>query len=340
MFRDYAKRIISGEHLLSDDAYKVAEQLLNNDVDAVEAAVFLIALRTRKESEDEIIGFVNGLKDRSIKLETDFELLDTCGTGGDGLNTFNISTAAALVTASCGVSVAKHGNRAISSACGSADVLEALGVKIDLTPDDSKRLLDKTGITFLFAPYYHPLLKKLAPLRKHIGVPTIFNFLGPLLNPFQLTYQVLGVSDVNLQETMAKALQKLGRKRSMVIHACNGMDEISPTGLTRVYECHGNKLKFYHIDPQKFKINSIQLKDIKGTNAKQNASIIYKLLSGEKGPCLDVVLLNAAASLMIANKAKSMTEAILIAQEAIDSGKALSTLRSVISYSRDQVVIC
>lgn len=340
MIREYIKNILNGEYLLKEDAYNAINQLLDDKVDEIQATVFLTALRIRKESEEEIIGFVKGLQEHCVNINTEFELLDTCGTGGDGLNTFNISTAAALVAASCGIYVAKHGNRAMSSACGSADVLEALGVKIELTPEESKRLLEKTGITFLFAPHYHPLMKKVATLRRRIGIPTIFNFLGPLINPFQLSYQVIGVSDVNLQETMANALQQLGRKRSMVIHACNGMDEISPIGLTRVFEINQSNINYYHINPYDFNISPFSLVQIKGSDAKQNARIVYKVLSGEKGPCLDVVLLNAAASIMVANKAKDMQEAFEIAKDAIESGKALKILRDMISYSKDRVVTC
>ncbi|MDD2620681.1 MAG: anthranilate phosphoribosyltransferase, partial [Syntrophomonadaceae bacterium] len=268
------------------------------------------------------------------------ELMDIVGTGGDGLGTFNISTAAALVVASCGVPVAKHGNRAVTGSVGSADMLEALGVNIQLRPDEARRLLDNAGITFLFAPNFHPILKQVGPLRRSIGIATIFNFLGPLLNPYPLAFQVLGIADASLQEAVAGSLNDQGRKRALVVCAANGMDEISPSCKTRVHDVGIAGDKIYDIDPAELGFAHYQLDSIKGGNAQTNAMIIHGVLAGETGPYRDTVLLNAGAALMAAGRGKDIAEGIQLAAEAIDSGKAHNTLQAMISCSRDGVLGC
>ncbi len=340
MFENYLKKVVGGESLNIEEAYSAAKMLLHDNILEVKAAAFVSAMRTRKEKAEEIGGFVQALYEEAITIDTDLELIDTCGTGGDGLSTFNISTAAALVVASCGVPVAKHGNRAATSKVGSADVLEALGVNIQLSPDEARHLLDKVGITFLFAPNYHPILKQVGKLRRQIGVATIFNFLGPLLNPFKLSYQVVGIADPTLQEALAETLLHLGRKRSMVVYAENGMDEISPICGTRVYDIKTEGLSIYDIDPLQLGITPFSLDSIKGGEIQTNAGIIQQVLEGKTGPYRDTVVLNAAAALMTAGRVKDMEEGMEMACEAIDSGKAKATLLNLISYSRDKVLKC
>ncbi|MGE5421805.1 MAG: anthranilate phosphoribosyltransferase [Ignavibacteriales bacterium] len=340
MFETYLKQVVGGEALTSDQAYNAANMLLQDDISEVKAAAFLAALRTRRENEEELFGFVKALQEHAITIDTDLEVIDTCGTGGDGQGTFNISTAAALVVASCGVPVAKHGNRAVTSQVGSADVLESLGVKVDLKPDEAKRLLEKVGITFLFAPYYHPIMKQVGPLRRGMGVPTVFNFLGPLINPCRLTYQVMGVADGNIQETVARTMSKIGRKRAMVVHGHNGMDEISSAGLTRVYEVFGQDLVKYDMDPRQLGIVAPDRSNIQGADAATNARIIVRILDGELGSCRDVVVLNAAAALMTAGRVGTMQEGVMAAKEALSSGRTKATLKALVQYSRDGVMSC
>ena len=340
MFDMYLKQVVNGEHLSSEDAYCAANMLLHDDISEIKAAAFLTALRTRRENENELLGFIHALKEQSIKMECDRELLDTCGTGGDGHRTFNISTATAIVLAACGVSVAKHGNRGASGPVGSSDVLEALGVRVELKPDEAQRLLDKTGFTFLFAPYYHPVLRKMTPVRKGLGIPTLFNFLGPLLNPYQLSYQLLGVSDKGIQETMAQTLKGLGRKHALVVRGDNGMDEISPEGLTLAYEVRYDDIDCYRIDPEELGMVSRPVNQIQGGDIATNAAMILQVLKGEPGPCREVVLLNAGYALVLAGKADNAREGMALAAESIDSGRALKTLRNLVSCSRDGVLVC
>jgi anthranilate phosphoribosyltransferase len=264
MFDDYLKTVVSGDYLSAEEAYTTARMLLHDNVSDVKAAAFLSALRTRKESVDELSGFVQAIYEQAVTIDSDQELLDTCGTGGDGLGTFNISTGAALVAASCGVRVAKHGNRAVTGKVGSADVLEGLGVNIQLSPDQARDMLDKVGITFLFAPFYHPILKQVGRLRRDMGVATIFNFLGPLLNPCPLSYQIMGIADSGLQEAIAQTMIKLGRKRALVIHAENGMDEVSPFCKTTVCKVEGQELSAEEIHPSALGIKPCSMQTIRG----------------------------------------------------------------------------
>ncbi len=337
MFDRYLKQVTQGESLNSTEAYEAAKMLLHDGIAPVKAAAFLGAMRTRKEKPSELKGFVEAIYEEAITLESSAALLDTCGTGGDCMGTFNISTAAALVVAACDVPVAKHGNVAATSSVGSADVLEALGVNIRMQPDHARSLLDKINITFLFAPLYHPILKEMGPLRREMGVPTIFNFLGPMLNPFQLSYQVMGVSDAALQDAIADTLTGLGRKKAMVVHAENGMDEISPFGSTRVSSFEGQQIVSFDIEPSCYGIEGFELADIKGGDRYYNASIIVNILDGHKGPHRETVLLNSALALMSAEKTDSMETALLMSAEAIDSGRARHTLNQMITYSQEGI---
>lgn len=339
MFDRYLKTVVGGEPLNQAEAYETARMLLHDNIPDVKAAAFLTAMRTRKERAAELSGFVQALYEEAITLDSDSELLDTCGTGGDGLGTFNISTTAAIVAASCGVSVAKHGNRAVTGSVGSADVLEALGVNIELTPDEARSMLDKVGITFLFAPYYHPIMKAVGPLRRLLGVTTIFNFLGPLINPCRLSYQVMGIFDPHLQEAIGTTLTGLGRKRALVVYGDNGMDEINPAGLTDIYDASPQGSQHYRLDPVELGLELYPLEAIKGGDRETNARILEGVLSGQTGPYRQAVLLNAAAALMAAGKVQGIGDGLIMAAEAIDSGRSILTLRNMISYSRDKVLV-
>lgn len=340
MFDQYLKRVVNGKELDADEAYASAKILLQGEVNAARAASFLTAMRIRKESSGELNGFVQALLEEAVRFDADMELIDTCGTGGDGLGTFNISTAAALVIAGCGIPVAKHGNKAVTGKVGSADVLEGLGVNIRMTPDEARALLDKAGITFLFAPLYHPILAKVGALRRDMGVPTIFNFLGPILNPFPLTYQVMGVADASLQEAVAETLGSLGRKRALVVHAENGMDEISPGCKTRVYDIENGELKIYEMEPEEYGMSPVSLNEIQGGSLEISVRIVSDVLAGKPGPHRDAVLLNAAAAVMTAGRAATISEGLQAAAESIDSGRAREVLQKMIRFSRDGALAC
>ncbi len=340
MFNQYLKSVVGGEYLNIEEAYSSAKMLLHDNIPVVQAAAFLSALRTRKEGSLELGGFVQAIYEEAVKIDVDMELLDTCGTGGDGLGTFNISTLAALVAAAAGIPVAKHGNKAMTSKVGSADILEALGVNIMLSPDQARMLLEKVGMTFLFAPHYHPILKEVGPLRREMGVATIFNFLGPLLNPCDLSYQVMGIADDSMQESIAITMSELRRKRALVIHAENGMDEVSPSGKTRFYDIEAGEMKRYDIDPVDLGLEPIPLESILGGDINLNTRIAREVLDGTTGPFRDTVVLNAAAAIMTAGKAPDMKEGMQLAEEMIDSGKAKAILLKMIQYSRDGVTAC
>lgn len=340
MFTKYLRNVMEGEYLTPSEAYHAAEMLLHDDISDPKKAAFLAVMRSRKETHEELKGFVQAILDKAIHIETDMEVLDTCGTGGDGLSTFNISTATALVVAACDVPVAKHGNRAVTGKVGSADVLEGMGVNIAMSPDKAKAMLDKVGITFLFAPNYHPILKQVSSLRKQIGIPTIFNFLGPIVNPINPSYQVMGISEPSLQASIATTLVDIGRKRAMVVNAENGMDEISPLGKTAVIEIDKENIKKYTIDSNSLGLRGYSLDMIKGGSLETNIKIILDVLTGKKGAPRDVVTLNSAAALLVAGKVSNLSIGIEMAEEAIDSGKAKEILANMISFSRDGVVTC
>ncbi len=340
MFEKYLKKVMGGEYLSIDEAEHSAQMLLHDQITDVKAAAFLSAMRTRKERVDELSGFVKALYEEAVTIDTGMDLIDTCGTGGDGLNTFNISTATALVVASCGIPVAKHGNSAVTGKVGSADVLEGLGVNIRLQPDQAHKLLEQVGISFFFAPHYHPVMKEVGPLRRALGVATIFNFLGPLINPCKPVYQVIGIYDSALQKTVAETLLSLGRKRALVVHGENGMDEINPVGATRVYEINNNQIESYQLQASSLGITPFSLAAIQGGELDVNVRIVREVLEGKPGPQREAVVLNTAAALMTAGKSQDMKEGMQIAAEAIDAGHAMATLKNMISFSQDGVKAC
>jgi anthranilate phosphoribosyltransferase len=322
------RRLTAGEILEREEARETMRSLMRGEASDAQIAALLTALRMRGETAQEIAGFAEGMREAATTIRPEVApLLDTCGTGGDGLSTFNISTAAAFIVAGAGVYVAKHGNRGVSSACGSADVLEALGVGIELEPEDVRACIEHLGIGFLFAPRFHPAMRYVMRARREMGIPTAFNLLGPLTNPAGAEAQVLGVSIGEKAPLMAQALAEMGVKRAMVVHGEDGMDELSTTSPTRVWEIGPGGLDTYRFEPGDMGIARADLRDLAGGDAEVNARIIRdEVLAGVNGPRRDIAALNAAAALMMAGKADSLREGMVLAERSIDSGAALHKL--------------
>lgn len=331
MIREALRKIVEGGHLTQDEAVSAMTEIMDGDATPAQVASFITALRIKGETVDEITGFVRVMREKAVKVRPKaVDLLDTCGTGGDKLNTFNISTTATFVIVGAGVTVAKHGNRAASSSCGSADVLEALGVKIDLGPDAVAACIDKAGLGFMFAPTMHPAMKHAVGPRKEIGFRTVFNILGPMTNPAGANRQVIGVFAPDLTETMANVLAALGTRRAMVFHGMAGLDEISTLGETRISELDNGKVRTYSLHPSEV---GIEVADARALCAGEgsvadNVCALMAVLEGEKGPHRDIVLLNAAAALVVAEKADDLMAGIELAAKSIDSGAAMAALEA------------
>ncbi|HZU12467.1 MAG TPA: anthranilate phosphoribosyltransferase [Chloroflexota bacterium] len=328
MARELLHRLVQGVSLDADEAAALMARMMDEELTPIQLAGIMIALRAKGETPDEVVGFARTMRARARQLDVVGDLADTCGTGGDFSGTFNISTAAAIIVAACGQPVAKHGNRAASGRCGSADVLEALGVDITLPPDGVAECVREAGIGFLFAPAFHPAMKFAAVPRRELGVRTVFNLLGPLTNPAHPTYQLLGVSSGNLLYLMAEALLKLGVRRALVVHSADGMDEISVSGPTMVREVGNGAIRSYEITPEEFGVERAPRDAVKGGDAETNAAILRAVLDGESGPARDAAVINAAAALYVAGRAPSLPAGADLAQEAIDSGRAAATLES------------
>jgi len=318
---DAIAKVVRCENLTEDEAASAFEVIMRGDATPSQIAGFMVALRMKGETVDELTGFARTARAMATPISVDGALLDTCGTGGDGLATFNISTLAGIVAAGCGARVAKHGNRAASSMCGSADVLEQLGVKIDLPPDGVARCIEGAGIGFLFAPVFHPSFRHAGPSRRELGVRTVFNVLGPLCNPAGAKYQALGVADPKMAARMADVLQRLGVERAIVFHAADGMDELSVASPSSVIEIDGRR-KEYQLDPAELGLQKAPLESMRGGGPQENARLAREVLGGAGGPRRDVVLLNAAAALRAAGLASDWRDGIGLAAEAIDSGRA------------------
>jgi anthranilate phosphoribosyltransferase len=318
------KKLSSKEILTEDEVRAVINQIMRGEATSAQIGGFLIGLRVNGETPAQILGAVKALRDNLIPVEIEdtANLIDTCGTGGDGSKTFNISTAVAIIAASGGAKVAKHGNRAVSSKSGSADVLTELGIKIDFDKDQSKKIIEENGMAFLFAPKYNGAMKNVASERKELGTRTIFNLIGPLSNPAPLTGQLMGVYDGSLIKTAGEVLLNLGLERAMVVHGDDGLDEITTTTTTNVCEVKDGKLITYKLDPEKLGFKKATLEDIKGGEAKENSEIILRVLKGEKGAPRDIVVLNSGAALYVAKITDSLEEGIKKAAELIDSGVA------------------
>jgi anthranilate phosphoribosyltransferase len=287
------------------------------------------------ERPAELVGFARTMRQEAVRFETGGRtVFDTCGTGGDQAGTFNISSAAAIVVAACGVPVAKHGNRSVSSRCGSADVLEALGVAVSASPEVASRCLADTGIAFLFAPTFHPSMKHAAPTRRDLGVRTAFNLLGPLTNPARPTRQLVGVPRPELTELLARALLMLGSERAWVVHGADGLDELSLSGHTKVSECRDGAVQTFYVHPSDFGLPKAPVETLVGGDAERNAALVREVLDGVEGPLRNVVLLNAGAALFIAGHSASVREGIAAAARSIDSGAARSTLERLVAVSQ------
>ncbi|HAN20384.1 MAG: anthranilate phosphoribosyltransferase [Clostridiales bacterium GWF2_36_10] len=321
------------QDLSYETAEAVMHEIMNGEATNVQMSAYLTALSIKGETIDEITASAVGMRKHCVKLLHDKNVLEIVGTGGDGSNTFNISTTSSIVISSGGVPVAKHGNRASSSKCGAADVLEALGVNITISPEKSAELLEKIGICFLFAQNYHIAMKYVAPIRRELGIRTIFNILGPLANPAGAKIELMGVYDEALVEPLARVLCSLGVKRAMVIYGMDKLDEISLSAPTSICEVNNGTFKSYMIEPEMFGIKRCSKDDLIGGTPKENAEITRSIFRGEKGPKRDAVVLNSAAALYIADKCSSIADGVIIAQELIDSGKAENQLNAFITES-------
>nr|WP_207754221.1 anthranilate phosphoribosyltransferase [Caldicoprobacter guelmensis] len=329
------KKIVSGEHLTQEEAALSMDYIMDGSATPSQIGAFLVALRMKGETIPEITGCALSMRLKAQKVVLDDYAIDTCGTGGDGGRTFNISTAVAIIAAAAGVKVAKHGNRAVSSKSGSADVLEALGIKIEMSPEMVVECIKRTHIGFLFAPHYHVSMKNVVGPRRELGIRTIFNILGPLTNPAGVKGQVLGVYDGRLVHSLAEVLINLGTQRAMVVHGLDGLDEITTTTRTMVSEVKEGEIIDYEIDPAEYGIPYAKPQDIAGADAEYNAELIKRILKGEKGPARDIVLLNAAAALYVGNDAESIKEGLEKAAYLIDSGAAYEKLKEFIRVSRE-----
>ena len=330
MIVDAIKQVIENKHLTMDEAEQVMDIIMSGEATPAQIASFITALRMKGETVDEISGFAKVMREKASRITPEVvDIVDTCGTGGDQLHTFNISTTAAFVVAGVGIPVAKHGNRSVSSKSGSADVLEALGIRIDLSPEEVKSCIEEIGIGFMFAPNFHGAMKHAIGPRREIGIRTVFNILGPLTNPASATAQVLGVYDPSLTEVLALVLGNLGVKHALVVHGYDGLDEISNTGESIISELKDGKVATYMITPADCGVARAAIGDLKGGSAEENAAITLDVLKGTKGPKRDVVLMNVAAALIAADKAESFIEGMAIAAESVDSGKALAKLEAL-----------
>jgi len=337
MIKEAIMKIVDKQDLSYDEAYQVVSEIMSGNTTSTQNAAFLAALSTKStkaETIEEITGCAAAMRDAATKFENDLDLLEIVGTGGDNAQSFNISTTSALVIASSGILVAKHGNRAASSMSGTADCLEALGVNINLEPDKCQQLLNEVGFCFFFAQKYHTSMKYVGPIRKELGIRTVFNILGPLTNPANPKRHLLGVYDRSLVEPVAEVLMKLGSKRGMVVYGTDKLDEISLSAPTAVCEYKNSWMKNYEITPEQFGFERCSKNDLKGGTPAENAEITRKILSGEiRGHKRNTVLLNAGASIYIGGKADSIADGVKLAGEIIDSGKALATLEKLIEVS-------
>ena len=331
-------RLLEHESLPMDTARGVMEEIMDGRATPAQIGGFLIALRLKGETEEEVAGFAAAMRSRAVHVPANGgrTLVDTCGTGGDGRHTFNISTAAAFVAAGRGVRIAKHGNRAVSGACGSADVLEALGVNIQLGPDEVARCLDEAGVGFMFAPLYHPAMRHAGPVRRELGVRTVFNLLGPLTNPAGANAQLLGVADPKAAGIIARALARLGTRHALVVHGGGGLDEISLSGPTVCYEVRAGhpEITEFTITPEEFGLAGAPVAAVQGGTATENAALLRAVLDGAPGPHRDIVLLNAAAALYVAGQAPDLATGVAQAAESIDSGAARAALARMIAVSQ------
>ena len=336
MFTILLSKLQRREDLTVDEAAGAMAEIMEGRAASSHIAALLVGLAMKGERPTEIVGLARAMRQRATKLPVDNigEVFDTCGTGGDGAETFNVSTAAALVVAACGVRVAKHGNRSVSSRCGSADVFESLGVKVDAPPEVAARCLDEAGIAFLFAPTFHPSMRHAGPTRKELGIRTAFNLLGPLTNPAGAARQLVGVPRPEFTELVARSLAMLGTVRAWVVHGADGLDELSTTGYSKVSEYRDGSVNTFYVHPAEFGLPKAARAGLRGGDASTNAEIIRSILAGDQGAPRDIVLYNAGASLLIAGQAADLREGVERAAEAIDSGRARGVLEKLARLSQ------
>ena len=336
MFRENLNKIIQRKDLNETEMSQMISEIFSGDITDAQTGAFMAALATKGETFEELAGAAKAMRRKARRIQnSSATIVDTCGTGGDGAKTFNISTTTAFVVAGCGVTVAKHGNRSVSSRCGSADLLEALGVKIDTEPELVEEAVAEIGIGFLFAPVFHGAMRFAAKARKEVGLRSIFNMLGPLTNPAAANCQLLGVYGPELTEMFANALKLLGAKRAFVVHGHDGMDEISTCAPTRVSELTGGMIRTYDITPAQFDINQADPAELTGGDPQTNADITNRILKGEKSPKRDIVLLNAAAALVAAGKAQDFKAGIRLAENSIDTGAAMGKLQVLVRFTQE-----
>lgn len=333
--KEILEKLSNGEDLTPSEAGKAMNTIMSGEASDAQIKKFLLALKNKGESIEEIAAFTKVLRAHSIKVHPEAkDMVDTCGSGGDLLDTFNISTTAAFVAAGAGVSIAKHGNRSVSSKSGSADVLEVLGVNIDLGPEQVEKCIDEVGIGFIFARKYHGAMKHVAQARKELATRTVFNILGPLISPAGVKRQIYGIYDPELTEKLARVLQETGSEHALVVHGMHGLDELSTLGETKVSELKDGAIRTYMIKPEDFGLERAVALDLKGGDPDKNAEILLSILSGEdKGPKRDIVVLNAAAAIYLSGMVQSLKEGVRIAEQSIDSNRAMETLNDLIEVS-------
>lgn len=328
-------RVAAGEDLTADDAKDVLDQIMAGAAGEVQTGAFLIALRTKGETASELAGLARSMRAHALPVNTNRDdLVDTAGTGG-GTPTFNVSTTAAFVACGAGCAVAKHGNRSSTSKCGSADLLEALGAKIELRPEAVAQLIDEIGFGFMFAPVYHSAMKYVVPVRKQLAVRTVFNFLGPLTNPAGASHQLIGVSDPDFQDTLAEALAELGTEHSMVVHGMDRLDELSATHATRVTEVRGSQIDSHEVTPEDLGLETVEPGRFSAGTPDENAETTRRVLSGGDGPDRTLTIINAAAAIYVGGKAGSMAEGVQLATQAIDNGAARDKLEAFVQRSQE-----
>jgi anthranilate phosphoribosyltransferase len=334
MIQQAIARLVDRQSLTDGEAEAVMHEIMEGHTTAAQIAAYVTSLRIKGETVDEITGSARAMRAKAMPIQpTAAIVVDTCGTGGDGAGTFNVSTTVAFVLAGAGLTVAKHGNRAVTSRCGSADVLTALGVRVDLPPQRVEECINEIGVGFLFAPIFHSAMKHAATARQEIGIRTIFNLLGPLTNPARATIQILGVYEESLTDTLAKVLMNLGARHCYVVHGMDGLDEITLTTRTRVTEAKGSRITSYFVGPGDFGVERCRLKDLSGGDAEENARITRDILEGRQGPRQDLVLVNAAPAFVAGGKAQTLQEGVEKARAVIRSGKAMEKLETLIKWT-------
>jgi len=340
MLRNAIQAIVEGERLTREQAAEAMQIIMNGEASQPQIGAFLTALRMRGESDEELAGFADVMREKAVKVPVDLNgapLVDTCGTGGDASHSFNISTTAAFVVAGAGVRVAKHGNRAMTSRCGSADVLEGLGVKIELEPEQVAECIERAGIGFMYAPAFHPAMRFAGPVRREIGIRTVFNLLGPLVNPAGATHQVVGVPDSETASRVARVMGMLGSKHALVVHAHEGLDELGIAGPSTVAEMLMRESAWvtsYEVEPERFGLNRYDQEEIRGGGVAENVRITEEVLAGTPGARREITLLNAGAAIYAADAASSIEEGIRMAAESIDSGAAASKVRELAELTK------